>query len=285
MIGKVKFFIRNTLGIRRRFDRRDFLVHVYLFGREIFSYSDMKYFAFMMREQRSCLLSQIYASLKLVPETHQVFEKYNGSLVGKDLVIMAAGPTLKQYTKEKWIQGALHAGVNKVAISEIPLDYYFAFDWEAICSYGIIEKVKSLKCHKFLGLSMTGDDPDVVNMPLSFVQESEAMPFFVIPYTSHNIIPKDISKHPLMGNHSIISSLFHFALYCQPRRIYLVGCDCSTGGHFDGTQSSMYLDDDTWYLIEEWKKMALFAKYYYPNIEIVSINPVGLKGIFKDQTL
>ena len=32
-----------------------------------------------------------------------------------------------------------------------------------------------------------------------------------------------------------------------------------------------------------WKKLAEFAEANYPDIEIVSINPVGLKGVFQDQ--
>ena len=31
-----------------------------------------------------------------------------------------------------------------------------------------------------------------------------------------------------------------------------------------------------------WLKLRDFIKAFYPDIEIVSINPVGLKGLFKD---
>ena len=34
--------------------------------------------------------------------------------------------------------------------------------------------------------------------------------------------------------------------------------------------------------IKNWKKLNFFANRYYPDTEIISINPVGLKGIFKD---
>lgn len=29
-------------------------------------------------------------------------------------------------------------------------------------------------------------------------------------------------------------------------------------------------------------RMKMFAKQYYPDTEIFSVNPVGLKGLFKD---
>lgn len=35
-------------------------------------------------------------------------------------------------------------------------------------------------------------------------------------------------------------------------------------------------------LRQEWKCLAEFAKRCYRDIEIISINPVGLRGLFKD---
>ena len=36
-------------------------------------------------------------------------------------------------------------------------------------------------------------------------------------------------------------------------------------------------------LIGKWKKLKEFADEKYPNTEIISVNPVGLKGLFKDE--
>ena len=36
-------------------------------------------------------------------------------------------------------------------------------------------------------------------------------------------------------------------------------------------------------VIDKWKELKEFANAFYPDIEIISINPVGLKGIFIDQ--
>ena len=35
-------------------------------------------------------------------------------------------------------------------------------------------------------------------------------------------------------------------------------------------------------LLDKWEEIKAFALTYYPETEIISINPVGLKGIFKD---
>lgn len=70
-----------------------------------------------------------------------------------------------------------------------------------------------------------------------------------------------------------------------PKKIYLVGCDCSLGGYFNNEklnkkEKQNYLN--TVEIIENWKKLKFFANRYYPDTEIISINPVGLKGVFKD---
>ena len=38
-------------------------------------------------------------------------------------------------------------------------------------------------------------------------------------------------------------------------------------------------------IIEAYKKFKQFAQKYYPDVEIISINPVGLKGLFKDEVM
>ena len=36
-------------------------------------------------------------------------------------------------------------------------------------------------------------------------------------------------------------------------------------------------------VIQKWMDLKAFAKAFYPDVEIISVNPVGLKGIFKDE--
>ena len=76
-----------------------------------------------------------------------------------------------------------------------------------------------------------------------------------------------------------------FALWTNPKRIYLVGADCTSNGHAEGLgyhKLKGSAQDDFSRLLLGWKKIADYIKNYYPQIEIVSVNPVGLKGLFKD---
>ena len=85
-----------------------------------------------------------------------------------------------------------------------------------------------------------------------------------------------------------------FILYTNPSKIYLVGIDCSSAGHFNQKQDTTEehakrmkdrgedlfqwadLTQRFWYELKE------FACQYYPGTEIISVNPVGLRGLFKD---
>ena len=44
----------------------------------------------------------------------------------------------------------------------------------------------------------------------------------------------NIEYYPLMAYYSVTFQTLHFALYTNPKRIFLAGCDCSFTGHFNG---------------------------------------------------
>lgn len=96
----------------------------------------------------------------------------------------------------------------------------------------------------------------------------------------------DISVNPLPCFGSITFAALAFALWTNPKRIFLVGCDATFDGHFDG--STMLSQDNDWtnfyYDVntEGWSKFKKFVELYYPNTKIISINPVRLKGMFTD---
>ena len=90
---------------------------------------------------------------------------------------------------------------------------------------------------------------------------------------------KDIDSNYLECGGSVAFAAIQFALYTNPKRIYLIGCDCSNGYYDD---KPLKLKKKQSY-IKSWLKLKEFAQIYYPDTEIVSVNPVGLKGLFKDK--
>ena len=78
---------------------------------------------------------------------------------------------------------------------------------------------------------------------------------------------------------SSIFSAAYFALYTGVKKIYLVGCDCSNQGHWDDTEQTGNCMN---ILPRNWNTFKEFVKTFYPDVEIISINPVGLTGLFDE---
>lgn len=95
---------------------------------------------------------------------------------------------------------------------------------------------------------------------------------------SYNNLIYDITSLPLQCFGSVVFAALQFIFWTNPKRIYLVGCDVSESGHFN--QKNNTLDCSRVKL--GWLKVKEFRDIYYPKTEIISINPVGLVGIFKD---
>lgn len=93
-------------------------------------------------------------------------------------------------------------------------------------------------------------------------------------------ISYDISSHPLVDYQSVVFPALQFALWTNPKTIYLVGCDCTSGvGHFDSEKPN-WLDLET--VFAGYDDIKSFARKWYPDTRIVSVNPVGLKGKFEE---
>ena len=118
-----------------------------------------------------------------------------------------------------------------------------------------------------------------------------------IPMDTGNLykIEKDISKYPLV-NHFNGPGSTQILLYMGIKKIYLVGSDCTlttnkyhgdgripnrtvSGYFFEETESKQIAEP---HYIYWWIKMKEFINQNYPESELISINPVGLKGIFTD---
>ncbi len=112
-------------------------------------------------------------------------------------------------------------------------------------------------------------------------------------------IEKDISKYPLT-NHFNAPAAMQILLYTGVKKIYLVGSDCTltTNKYAEGSDSRIperngkvsgyfYEEKETKQIAEPhyiyWMiRMKEFISQNYPETEIVSVNPVGLKGLFTD---
>ncbi len=203
------------------------------------------------------------------------FSEFRGCHKNQSVVVVGSGPTLNYYSQ---LEHMPHIGVNTTFLNpKIKLDYYFARDYSGRSSW--YDELKNYDFIKFLGIGeWTSEGREIYQVPASVIEESQARRFVSQP--QREFVHCDIEHYPVMGLGSIIFGAFHFALFTMPKQIFLVGCDCSADGHFDGSttadHSSVPIFANTW----KWVKA--FISRYYPSIEVISINPVGLKGVFRD---
>lgn len=216
---------------------------------------------------------------------HQdTFSEYRGIYRDQDVVVIGSGPTVKHYSP---FEGAIHIGVNGAYHSDsFMLDYLFMQDFDGEGENGVfyIEEIKDLPCKKFVGQYIKNIANLRMISPQYIADHIGAKTYFVQDYYPGRIqyrMPTNIEFYPVVDNASTIFAALQFALYTHPRRIYIVGCDCSyaLGQHFDETQGpSMNFK----LVLDNWKRMRDHIKVYFPDIEVISVNPIGLAGMFED---
>lgn len=207
------------------------------------------------------------------------FSSYKNSNEGKDLVVIGTGPTLNYYNP---ISSAYHIGVNGACKKEeLKLDYYFMADGRSIGNTLDLEDIKKMNCPKFFGIYLTRTIHKC-EIPDAVADEIGAQRYVFLYYRNTRDIPLDIEYFPVWDHNSIIQHAWYFALFTNPRRIFLVGTDANVdkGAHFNDLVAVDVVKCNE--IIESAKMLKEHAEVFYPHIEFYSINPVGLKGIFND---
>ena len=216
-------------------------------------------------------------------ELHEIhkasFSEFKGCHTGKAVAIVATGPSMKYYTQ---IHNIAHIGVNAAFKNpNIKLKYYFVTDYENRNDW--FKDLKDYNFIKFFGRYPNGPYRDRFQIPENLFYENNARAFFqAAPSLDFHT---NIEYYPLMGYYSIAFQAIHFALYTNAKRIYLIGCDCNGNGYFDGSKQLSNVTQlaggvPMW--LRGYKRLKDIVERFYPETEIVSINPVGLKGLFHD---
>ena len=117
---------------------------------------------------------------------------------------------------------------------------------------------------KFASVYRESKPTGLGNITPEAAQEINAIPFDCQSPHGHQNFITDIDTNKIFGL-SIIFPALQFMLYTGLSKIYLAGVDADIGN-----------------LSEKWKQAKSFIEESYPNTEMISINPVGLKGYFKD---
>lgn len=229
------------------------------------------------------------ANLKPIIEAQylhpQTFGKYKNAFAGKNVVLVCTGPTAKRY---KPIKDAIHVGVNgAVYLNQVQLDYLFVQDFTIRQKFNTSMNTDALNykgndCKKFFGIL-----PDVClsqvksiieRIPLKFAHNSNVSQYVIEDKVKHNVA-YDLERQPMGDFCGTVFSALQFILYTHPKTLYIVGWDCGAGYAYNkpnamGSANAQIDILKTYFLP--------FIKINYPDIQIIVINPVGLKGIFKE---
>ena len=228
-------------------------------------------------------LRDIANSSAMVALQHQkVFPQYKNNHKGGVGVIVATGPTLQYYKpKHRYI----HFGVNTAyQYKEVSLDYWFAVDITSIRKY--LPDIKEREFVKFIAQTpLRYPNPYCVqqgrHIPDCFIEECKNAHKFYFNQGAFHTFFTDITTQPLPDLGCCVFSAVYFALFTGVSKIYLVGCDTSMTGHFNGDEQA-WADSSVRVITSGWRSIKNFSEIFYPETEIISVNPVGLRGIFKD---
>lgn len=259
-----------------RIERKDFSKIIYILGCR---------FTIKNRKKRNIarIVQRVGQENMAVFALHQkTFLPFKCLHHGQDIVIFASGPTAKNYIP---IKDAVHIGINRsFEAAPVELDYIFAQDYTGKTPeyIDLLDVYAPQKCKKFYGIIRENVFEKAWTIPETHAIKADAFryrtdwtPFFKPEFAF------DISTQALGDFGSTVFSALQFALWTYPQKIYLVGCDCTTEGYSYNSKEKNFLATDK--VIKAYAQFKQFAQKHYPDVEIISINPVGLKGIFKDE--
>jgi lipopolysaccharide biosynthesis glycosyltransferase len=232
-----------------------------------------------IENDKKIVIKQIHETPAIQEVNTKTFTKYRSLYRGRDVVVIGAGPTLNYYEP---VENAVQIGVNGVVLfDKIKLDYLFVQD--NVVFKNVDENlVIQYPCKKFF--SFVGSQPWC--LPVKYRELPDVEEYCRSTFGIYNaVMHLDINMAPLADFGSVIFPAVQFALWTYPKRIYIAGCDCNvfSEGHFDGSKvlrGNNPVGDERF--MYGWEKVKEFQQTYYPDVEMISINPVGLKGMFKD---
>ncbi|MBQ7457390.1 MAG: hypothetical protein IJS54_07285 [Desulfovibrio sp.] len=224
-------------------------------------------------EQNECVLTHIKAAA-VHPKT---FAEYCGIYQNKNIALIACGPTIN-YAKP--LDDTIFVGVNEsFRQSSILLDYLFVQDlmpW--------IKEANNYSrdhCKKFYGIIPQNRtrNSKCRTIQIFDIRDANANEYYLEDLMFHNW-PHNIAIEPLCDNGGTVFSAMQFILYTHPKNIYLFGCDCYGSRHFyeKADDNKNFFK----YQINQWKNLKTHIDEYYKDINIYSVNPIGLRGIFAD---
>ena len=203
--------------------------------------------------------------------------KFRGAFSDKDIYIIGNGPSERDFDpKNIDYENSIVVGINRAfKDARINFDFLFAQD-------SFPEGMKDFldyrpgKCTKMLGIVCSNDS---IRIKMSDTFQEDVL-MYSLDFYQMGTFPLDISVQPFADLRGTVFSALQFALYTNPRAIKLVGFDCGNGHAFKKDNKTNFD-----YQLQSWMVVKQYLLSEFPMLKIISINPVGLKGLFLDEYL
>jgi hypothetical protein len=191
--------------------------------------------------------------------------KYKNIHEGKTGILLSTGPSIQNFKKLEGYQDFIKFGVNKIYDYDLieDLDYYF-FGSDFYLNEIHNNKIRSLDKNltKFSSVYRDGGETGLGN-----INREDSDILGCIPFECClDKFPEEQSEDKLLG-HSIVFPAMQIIFYMGISKIFIVGCD------LEGHASELPY---WWGKLREWKNEK------YPDVKLITVNPIGLKGFFED---
>ena len=204
-------------------------------------------------------------------------EKYRNIYAGKNILIVGGGPTLKYLEIP---ENCVKIGINRAyKLENIEFDYLYAQDeMPSAKEMDDFINYRPETCTKMVGILT---EPNYFKIRPGTINRMKNKLRLVLNNrnVSDSLCSVDIASEPLMRFRGSVFAVLQFAYLTSCEKVYLAGFDCSDSGHmFTNKKEEFKLS----YQKESWERMKIYRDLHFPETEIISLNPVGLKGLFKD---
>lgn len=231
------------------------------------------------REQVAAASQQLCGALYCSRLHAQVFPGLRGSLSGQNVALLGGGPTLRQAPP---LDGCLIATCNSShGFVKGRSDFYFAIDHQEVNRAVIAEALRTLppECRIYLGCYLS----PYVTLNMQLPRPLRCDPRVTSYCSDAGIQPRpELELFPVYQCGTITHNMLHILLYAGAAVIYLLGCDVQPSGYFDDRVNPRQQEMPVEALRSGYAQLRALQQQHFPHTRIISVNPLGLRGLFED---